>query len=156
MAHKLADLRAKHKAFKEEADAIFAAAETAGAELTDVQDQRLVTIKGEVTKLESEIDAEIAALETTDKPNSAADVEAERKRAGDILAACKMVGKTERAAAFITEGKSLAEVVGVLQSERATESDKNPTDPGNPARHGKAEASWDKAVAKHNQRNGFK
>ncbi|MDK1386366.1 hypothetical protein QN224_13200 [Sinorhizobium sp. 8-89] len=165
MAHKLADLRAKHKAFKDEADAIFATAESnTGGELTDFQDQRLTAIKGEIAKLDGEIDAEIAALSPSDSPPAAAAATAaeaeaaERKRTTDIIGACKVAGKIDRAAAFIAEGKSLSQVVDVLQNERATESDKNGTSASNPARHGgqNASAGWDKAVAKHNQRNGFK
>jgi hypothetical protein len=163
MAHKLADLRLKHKAFKDEADGIFAAAESQnGGELTAVQEQRLASIKGEILKLDGEIDAEIAALTPggnqlpTDTRTPAEAESAERKRSADIMAACTMAGKIDRAAGFIASGKSLSEVVGVLQSERANDSDQNPTNAGNPTRHGKAEANWDKAVAKHNQRNGFK
>ncbi|WP_018516474.1 hypothetical protein [Rhizobium leguminosarum] len=166
MAHKLAELRAKHKTFKDEADGIFAAAESqTDGELTNVQEQRLASIKGEILKLDGEIDAEIAALSPggnqtatapTDTRTPAEAEAAERKRSADIMAACAMAGKIDKASGFITSGKSLSEVVGVLQSERANDSDKNQTNAGNPTRHGKAEASWDKAVAKHNQSNGFK
>lgn len=144
MAHKLADLRAKHKAFKDEADGIFAAAESqTGGELTDVQEQRLATIKGEILKIDGEIDAEIAALSTggnqpapgsTDTRTPAEAEAAERKRSADIMAACKMVGKIDRAAGFIADGKSLSEVVDVLQTERATASDQNVTKPGHAGR----------------------
>lgn len=165
MAHKLADLRAKHKAFKDEADGIFAVAEsqTAG-ELTSAQEQRLAAIKGEITKLDGEIDAEIAALTPggnqtvvapTDTRTAAEAEAAERKRSSDIISACKMAGKVDKAAAFIAEGKSLSEVVGLLQTERAGASEQNlshTSHDGGP----KAGASWDKAIAKQNQRHGFK
>lgn len=165
MAHKLADLRAKHKGFKDEADGIFALAEsqTAG-ELTSAQEQRLTAIKGEIAKLDGEIDAEIAALtpggnQTATVPadtRTAAEVEAaERKRSSDIIGACKMAGKIDKAAGFIAEGKSLSEVVGALQTERAAGSEQNVSQTGHDGGP-KAGASWDKAIAKQNQRNGFK
>ncbi|UIY25873.1 hypothetical protein LZK76_10775 [Rhizobium leguminosarum] len=139
MAHKLADLRAKHKAFKDEADGIFAAAESqTDGELTNVQEQRLATIKGEILKLDGEIDAEIAGLPPggnqttvpTDTRTPAEAEAAERKRSADIMAACKMVGKIDRAAGFIADGKSLSEVVAALQTERAAASEQSVTKPG--------------------------
>ncbi|MEJ6845098.1 hypothetical protein V3589_02595 [Sinorhizobium fredii] len=164
MAHKLADLRAKQKAFKTEADGIFAMAEKeSDAVLTAAQEQRLSAIEAEIKKLDGEIDAEIAAMEPsaperqeTADPKAAA--EAERERSSDILAACQMFGKVDKAAGFIASGKPLSEVYKALQAERASESDKNETHAGNPARHSGVDrkAGWDKAVTKHNQRNGFK
>lgn len=139
MSHKLSDLRAKQKALKAEADGIFAAAEKAAGEFTTAQDERLAAIKGEISALDTEIDAAITALDPPPAPpnNSAAstgDVDAERKRAADIMAACKMVGKIDRAAGFIADGKSLSEVVAVLQTERATASDQIVIKPGHAGR----------------------
>ncbi|MBY5849663.1 hypothetical protein HFN51_03700 [Rhizobium leguminosarum] len=159
MAQKLSDLRAKQKALKAEADAIIAAAErTANGAYTSEQDARLTALRGEVEALDSEIDAAIVALEPAPPLPSnpaASDVDAERKRAGDILAACKLVGKPDKAAEFIAGGKSLSEVVASLQADRASASDNTDVRAGNPTRHGKAEANWDKAVARVNKRNGF-
>lgn len=165
MAHKLAELRAKQKSLKEEHEGIIALAKKdAGGELTDAQDQRLAAIEGDIKKLDGEIDAEIAAMEATapkadtDPKAAEAAADVERKRAADILACCKTLGKLDRAADFIKDGKTLAEVFGVLQNERATESDKNPTHSGHLGRQTGADhkAGWDKAVDRINKRNGFK
>ncbi|MBB2698950.1 UNVERIFIED_ORG: hypothetical protein GGI66_003627 [Rhizobium esperanzae] len=160
--HKLSDLRAKQKALKAEADGIFAAAEKT-AEFTTAQDERLAAIKGEISALDTEIDAAIVELDPPPAPPNNAgaadgDVVAERKRASDILAACKMVGKPDKAAEFIAGGKSLSEVVDLLQSARANESDKNTIN----ARHSGRQtdmnvaASWDDAVKKANALLGIR
>lgn len=73
----------------------------------------------------------------------------EQKRSADIVAACALVGKADKATAFISEGKSLSEVVASLQSDRASSDEII-------ARNGNARpdqpASWDKAIAKVNSR----
>lgn len=75
----------------------------------------------------------------------------ERTRTADILAACALVGKSDKALAFITAGKSLRDVVAALQTERTTAA------PEVSARHsvtsaGDVSASWDKTVARTNAR----
>jgi len=161
MAQKLSDLRAKQKALKAEADGLFATAETeAGGELTSAQEQRLTAIKGELVTLDTEIDAAIAVIEPTAAAplapsGSAGDVDAETKRAADVVAACKLAGQSDKAASFITDKKSLSEVVTLLQAGRLDGS-KEEIHSGNPGkdRH-KGVANWDKAVARVNKRNGF-
>lgn len=162
MAQKLSDLRAKQKVLKAEADGLFATAEKeAGGELTAAQEQRLTAIKGELVTIDTEIDAAIAVLEpaasdpTPPTGGSAADVAAETRRAADIAAACKLANQSDKAAGFITENKSLSEVVTLLQAGRADGSGTE-LHSGNPGkdRH-KAAAGWEKAVARVNKRNGF-
>jgi hypothetical protein len=63
-------------------------------------------------------------------------VTAERKRAADIHAACQMVGKADKAVAFIADGKSLSEVVAALQADRRAA---NPPDVN--ARHSASDTS---------------
>jgi ATP-dependent protease ClpP protease subunit len=90
-------------------DAEKAAAEKAAAE-------KIVADKAAAEKLA----AEKAAAETAAVGDAVANaVKAERQRAADIHAACQMVGKADKATAFISEGKTLSEVVAALQSERA-------------------------------------
>jgi ATP-dependent protease ClpP protease subunit len=76
-------------------------------------------------------------------------VAADRQRSADIHAACQMVGKPEKAVAFIAEGKSLSEVVAALQGERASGKDKDVN-----AHHNRKEplASLDKYVDRVNAR----
>lgn len=94
------------------------------------------------------------AKTATENAAAAADAatKAERQRAADITAACQLAGKPDKAAAFISEGKSLSDVVAVLQSERA----KAPAGGSEvSARHANAEAasaSWDKHVERVNAR----
>lgn len=59
-------------------------------------------------------------------------VAAERKRAADILAACQMVGKADKATAFIAENKSLSEVVAALQADRSAAADVSARNNGAP------------------------
>jgi hypothetical protein len=162
MAQKLSDLRAKQKALKAEAEGLYAAAEKEqGGDLDAAQEARLAAITGEVAALDTEIDAAIAAIEPPADPktppasSSVADVDAETKRAADIVAACKLAGQSDKAAGFITDRKSLSEVVALLQAGRV-EGSGTELHSGNPGkdRH-KAAAGWDKAVARVNKRNGF-
>lgn len=60
-----------------------------------------------------------AAKTETPEQITARAVADERKRAADIHAACSMVGKSDKATAFISEGKTLSEVVAALQADRA-------------------------------------
>ena len=71
-----------------------------------------------------------------------------RQEARDIMAACKLAGKIDKADGFIAEGKSLSDVVAALQADRpATEeiSARHNPKPDQPA-------SWAKSVEKVNAR----
>jgi ATP-dependent protease ClpP protease subunit len=68
-----------------------------------------------------------AAEKVTAEGNVAEAVKVERQRAADIHAACQLVGKPEKSSAFISEGKTLSEVVTALQSDRVTASDEMTT-----------------------------
>lgn len=112
--------------------------------------EKIVADKAAADKLAADkVAADAAAKSAGDAVTDA--VTAERKRAADIHAACQMVGKADKAVAFISEGKSLSEVVTALQSERATASDKDVN-----ARHNNsgstAPANLDKFVDKVNAR----
>jgi hypothetical protein len=76
-------------------------------------------------------------------------VKVERQRAADIHAACQMAGKPDKATAFISEGKSVSEVLTALQTERATASKDEVS-----TRHTKTEApvALSKAVDRVNAR----
>lgn len=88
-----------------------AAAEKAAAE--KIAADKEAEAKAAADKAAAEASADVSGAAVADA------VKAERQRAADIHAACQMVGKVEKATAFITEGKSLSEVVTALQTERA-------------------------------------
>lgn len=98
--------------------------------------------------------AEAVAKATADaKAEADARVEAERKRGADITAACKLAGMPDKATAFISEGKSLSDVVAALQAERAKSDEisaRNGT--GAKPRDPDVTASWDRQVEKVNKR----
>lgn len=112
--------------------------------------EKIVADKAAADKLVADKAAADAAAASTGNAVTDA-VTAERKRAADIHAACQMVGKADKAVAFISEGKSLSEVVTALQAERANASDKDVN-----ARHNNvgstAPANLDKFVDKVNAR----
>jgi ATP-dependent protease ClpP protease subunit len=116
-----------------------AAADKAAAE-------KIAADKAAEAKAADKAAAEAASKSTGDAVADA--VKAERQRAADIHAACQMVGKSDKATAFIAEGKTLSEVVAALQAERATASNDTNT------RNTKKEpiASLDKFVDRVNAR----
>lgn len=152
MAHKLSDLRAKQKALKAEADGLFAAAEKDGGELTAEQETRLAAIRSDLAALDTEMDAEVDALATGDETGAKA-AEEETKRAADIVAACQIAGKADKAVAFITAGTSLSEVVKKLGAEKA--SDDKELHAHHPGGNHNTAADWSKVVSAINKRNGF-
>lgn len=109
--------------------------------------EKIVADKAAADKLTADKAAADAAAKSTGDAVADA-VTAERKRAADIHAACQMVGKADKAVAFISEGKSLSDVVAALQADRAT------TDKDVNARHTKTDspATLDKFVDRVNAR----
>lgn len=62
-----------------------------------------------------------ATVADTARHPTASEVEAHvRKEVSDIIAACNLAGKPDKASEFIANGKSLSDVVAALQTERAT------------------------------------
>jgi ATP-dependent Clp protease protease subunit len=104
------------------------------------------------TEAKAKADAEAAKTETPEQITArvTADVQ---KRTADIVAVCTMQGKADRASAFIAEGKSLSDVVAVLQKEKAEKGDEiSARNNGVPAVAKEITSAWDKAVEKVNAR----
>lgn len=159
----------KKAAAKQRADAITAACAMAGKPdkaKAFIEDEEksvadvitALTAEAEADKAKAEEDA--AKAKASAGPESAEDaakrvVAEERKRASDITAACALAKKPSKAAAFIADGKTLAEVVAALGSDTSAEDE-----PETNARHNAgtqpATSSWDKATASTNRRNGFR
>lgn len=117
--------------------------------MTDAE--KLAAAEKEIADLKAKFETLTASTGDAGK----AATEAERKRAADITAACALAKAPDKAAAFIAEGKSLSEIVNVLQNARADASDSQQTN----ARHAQAEAAndaapaaWDKQIERVNAR----
>lgn len=163
MAHKLADLRAKQDALKAEANGLLDQAEkVSGGQPTAEQEARLSAIKAELAAIDKEMDAEIGKLpaeaistETAENVGGAAEadaVKAERQRAADILAACTLAGKVDKAAAFLASDKSVSQVVQELTAERAAASSATITTANAGGNTVADKDPWAKAIAKTNSR----
>lgn len=123
--------------------------ETKESTMTDAE--KLAAAEKEIADLKAKFETLTASTGDAGK----AATEAERKRAADITAACALAKAPDKAAAFIAEGKSLSEIVNVLQNARADASDSQQTN----ARHAQAEAAndaapaaWDKQIERVNAR----
>lgn len=164
MAHKLADLRAQQDALKAEANGLLDKAEKENAgEPTAEQTARLGAIKGELATIEKAMDAEITKLpgeavstENAEHVGEASDADkakaAERQRAADILAACTLVGKADKAVEFVASDKSLSDVVRALQTERAASGSETITTANAGGNQFAEKDPWAKAIAKTNSR----
>lgn len=163
MAHKLADLRAKQDALKAEANGLLDRAEKESeGQPTAEQEARLKAIKGELAAIDKEMDAEIGklpaeAIDTKDAENVGAAAEAdavkaERQRAADILAACTLAGKADKAAAFIASDKSATQVVRELVTDRANASSEAISTANAGGNQPADKDPWAKAIAKTNSR----
>lgn len=103
----------------------------------------------EKTRIEAEAKAKVDA-EVTARTDAA--VAQERKRAADIQAACQMVGKPDKATAFIAEGKSLSEVVAGLQADRSPADVSARHDAGSGESQKDNAAAWGNVISKLPQR----
>lgn len=83
-----------------------------------------------------------------------ASIRAERARAADISAACKLAGKPEKATAFIQSGTALSEVLASLGAERTGGENTNPRRGADPSTPGASPSvSMAKAIEKVNARD---
>jgi ATP-dependent protease ClpP protease subunit len=72
-------------------------------------------------------------------------LQADRKQQADIIAACQLAGHPDKAAGFIAEGKGLSDVLGALQTLRASGGNQQQTQRTAPAAGGGQELN-----ARHN------
>lgn len=115
LAEYLARQRAAHKA---EASALCEKADKeSGGTLSAEQEARFNALEADIAMIDAEVAAAQKLAETPEE--AAARVRAET---ADVMAACAMVGKPEKAAEFIKAGTPLAQVVSALQAERVAES----------------------------------
>lgn len=100
------------------------------------------------TTVEAKVETKAEATETAEQ--IAARVTADvTKRNADIAAACAIAGKPDKATAFITEGKSLSDVLAALKADKPVEAEVTAR---NTAAMKDISASWDKQVEKVNAR----
>lgn len=94
-----------------------------------------------------------AAKKGTETPEqiTARAVEAERKRASDIQAACLLANKPDKAVAFIAEGKSLSDVLAALKAEHKPGTEISARNSGNAVPEN-VTAAWGGIVDKVNSR----
>lgn len=78
----------------------------------------------------------------------------ERKRAADIVAACQIAGKPEKAVEFVGSEKSLSEVVAALKAEHKPADEMTARHSEQP--EAKASDMWAEAAAKTNAMFGVK
>lgn len=147
-----ASLRQKEKIMADDkaADAAKIKAEADKAAADKIVSDKALADKAAADKLAAD-----AAAGTESVAQITARVRAEEvKRSSDIVAACSIAGKPDKAASFIAEAKSLSDVVAALQAEKAaggkeiTARNQN----ANPDKSADGSAGWDKAVQTVNAR----
>lgn len=117
-----------------------------------------------MTTLQTEAAADLAAKEK--ERNGGAETpdqivarvqKTEQQRCSDITAACAMAGKPSKAAKFITDNKSVTDVLAALQADKSAPENISARG-GSQSGTGHADkdvtASWDKQAAKYNKRIG--
>lgn len=145
-------LTRQRAALKAEATAITEAADKDnGGVLSAEQEARFKAIEGDVAHIDAELAAGQRLAETPEQVEKRV-----RGEIADITAACALAGKPEKAAEFIKAETPLAEVVSKLQAEKAAGGQElNPRSGGKSGGSADA-ASWDKIVARTNDRIGAK
>lgn len=127
MKKELLALLDKRRALKAEADAINTAADKADGVLTTEQTSRLKDLHGESDAVTADLERLAAAMPEGPAPdpqvaiNAAvtASVTATREAAANVAAACHIARQSAKASAFITEGKTMTEVMAALQTGKA-------------------------------------